>query len=129
MRTLIIYDLNLRTSCLSIDIMQIITDNKTSAGNYNMSKNIPPNNSEILIYQTEDGQAKVEVIFDNETVWLTQTQMGELFQKTKSTINEHLQNIFEEGELNENEVMTKFGISEFSRQRPVQHYNLDAIKK
>ena len=84
-------------------------------------------NGEILIYQTEDGQTKVEVIFGSETVWLTQAQMGELFQKTKSTINEHLQNIFTEGELNESDVMTKFGISEFSKQRPAQHYNLDAI--
>ncbi len=53
--------------------------------------------------------------------------MSELYQKSKSTINEHLKNIFSEGELIESEVMTKFGISEFSRQRPTQHYNLDAI--
>ena len=82
---------------------------------------------EILIYQTEDGKTKVEVIFDEETVWLTQDQMAELFQKSKSTINEHLKNIFSEGELEESSVMTKFGNSEFSRQRPTQHYNLDAI--
>ena len=92
-----------------------------------MPNDISINNSEILIYKTEDEQIKVEVIFVNETVWLTQDQMAKLFQKAKSTINEHLQNIFVEGELNESDVMTKFGISEFSRQRPTQHYNLDAI--
>lgn len=82
---------------------------------------------QILIYQTEDGKTQVEVVFDEETVWLTQEQMAELFQKSKSTVNEHLKNIFSEGELEESEVMTKFGNSEFSRQRPTQHYNLDAI--
>ena len=92
-----------------------------------MSKELINKNSEILIYRTEDGKTKVEVIFDNETVWLTQEQIAELFQKSKSTINEHLQNIFTEDELNEGEVMTKFGNSEFSRQRPTQHYNLDAV--
>lgn len=90
--------------------------------------NIASNKSgDILLYQTEDGKAKVEVIFESDTIWLTQDQMAELYQKSKSTINEHLKNIFAEGELIENEVMTKFGISEFSRQRPVQHYNLDAV--
>lgn len=92
-----------------------------------MNKENSPDNGNILIYQTEDGQTRVEVVFDNETVWLTQEQMAQLFQKAKSTINEHLKNIFAEGELNESEVMTKFGNSEFSRQRPTQHYNLDAI--
>jgi hypothetical protein len=84
-------------------------------------------NSSIIIYNTEDDKPKVEVVFDGETVWLTQDHMAELFQKSKSTINEHLQNIFAEGELDEATVMTKFGNSEFSRQRPTQHYNLDAI--
>lgn len=79
------------------------------------------------MYQTEDGTTKIKVVFEEDTVWLTQEQIAELFQKSKSTINEHLQNIFADGELVENEVMTKFGISEFSRQRPTQHYNLDAI--
>jgi hypothetical protein len=92
-----------------------------------MAKDTSKENSEILIYQTDDGQTKVEVVFDNETVWLTQDKIAELYQKAKSTINEHLQNIFDERELNESEVMTKFGNSEFSRQRPTQHYNLDAI--
>jgi hypothetical protein len=92
-----------------------------------MDNGVFPNNGEILIYQTEDGQTRVVVVFGSETVWLTQDQMAQLFQKAKSTINEHLRNIFAEGELDENNVMTKFGISEFSRQRPTQHYNLDAV--
>jgi len=83
--------------------------------------------SELVIYQTEDGETEVEVIFDDETVWLTQDQMAELFQKAKSTVNEHLKNIFSEGELNENDVMNKFGNSEFNGKRPTQLYNLDAV--
>ena len=83
--------------------------------------------NEFIVYQTEDGQTKVEVIFDDETIWLTQDQMADLFQKAKSTINEHLRNIFAEGELDENVVMTKFGNPESSNHRPTQYYNLDAI--
>jgi hypothetical protein len=56
-------------------------------------------NSEILLYQTEDGQTKVEVHMENETVWLTQTQMVELFQTTKQNISLHILNVFQEGEL------------------------------
>nr|AGS53222.1 putative DNA-binding protein in cluster with Type I restriction-modification system [uncultured bacterium contig00093] len=92
-----------------------------------MKNEIVNRNGNILIYNTEDGKTKVEAIFEGNTVWLTQDQIAELFQKSKSTINEHLQNIFDEGELDKAVVMTKFGISEFSRQRPTQHYNLDAI--
>ncbi len=62
----------------------------------------------------------------NETVWLTQDQMAELFGKAKSIINEHIKNIFKEGELEENEVMRKFGNSEFST-KPTNYYNLDVI--
>jgi hypothetical protein len=85
------------------------------------------NKGEVIIYDTEDGQTKVEVIFDGDTVWLTQDQMSELFQKVKSTINEHLKNVFNDGELTESEVMTKFGKTEFNRQRPTQYYNLNAV--
>ena len=55
---------------------------------------------EIIIYQSQDGTIKVDVLFSEETVWLTQTQIGSLFGKAKSTISEHIKNIFEEGELN-----------------------------
>lgn len=63
---------------------------------------------------------------DGETVWLTQDQMAELFEKSKSTINEHIQNIYIEKELNEAETMRKFGNSEFST-KPTNYYNLDVI--
>lgn len=69
--------------------------------------------SEILIYQTEDGRTKIQTRLENETVWLTQEQMAELFQKAKSTINEHIKNIYAEGELQNEETMKKFGKSEF----------------
>jgi hypothetical protein len=58
-------------------------------------------NSEILIYQNSDGNKKIDVRLEEETVWLTQAQLCELFQKSKATINEHIKNVFEEGELDE----------------------------
>ena len=82
--------------------------------------------SELIIYTTEDGMTKVDVTFDQDTVWLTQDQMAELFQKAKSTINEHIRNIYEQGELVESSTMRKFGISEFST-KPTNFYNLDVV--
>ena len=70
--------------------------------------------SELILYTTEDGVTKVDVTFVDETVWFTQEQMADLFQKSKSTINEHIKNIYSDGELNENSTMRKFGNSEFS---------------
>ena len=84
------------------------------------------NHSDLIIYTTEDGLTKVDVTFDEDTVWLTQDQMAELFQKAKSTINEHIQNIYEQGELVESSTMRKFGISEFST-KPTNFYNLDVV--
>jgi hypothetical protein len=66
------------------------------------------NKSNILIYQTEDGVTKIETHLLDETVWLTQAQICELFQKSKSTVSEHLKNIFEEGELNHFSTVRKF---------------------
>ena len=66
---------------------------------------------ELLLYQTEDGQTRVEVHLDGETVWLTQKQMAELFQNDLRTINEHIKNIFEEGELKPDSVIRKFRIT------------------
>ena len=83
-------------------------------------------NSDILIYQTEDGQTKIETRLEDETVWLTQQQMAELFQKSRSTINEHIKNIYAENELTEEASMKKFGISEFAK-KPTNYYNLDVI--
>jgi len=83
-------------------------------------------NSDILIYQTEDGQTKIETRLEDETVWLTQQQMAELFQKSRSTINEHIKNIYAENELTEENSMKKFGNSEFAK-KPTNYYNLDVI--
>ncbi len=58
-------------------------------------------NSEILLYQTEDGQTKINVRLEDETVWLSQVQMAELFQTTKQNISLHIKNVFDEGELQE----------------------------
>lgn len=84
------------------------------------------NNSEIIIYQSEDGQTKVQTRLENETVWLTIEQMSELFQKSRSTINEHILNIYNEGELEKDTSMRKIGISDFST-KPTNYYNLDVI--
>ena len=81
---------------------------------------------EIVIYQSEDGQVKVDVLFENETVWLTMDQMCQLFGKAKSTISEHIQNIYAEGELVEEESRRKIGISEYST-KPTSFYNIDVI--
>ena len=80
----------------------------------------------ILIYQTGDGLTKVNVTFDKDTVWMTQDQMAELFQKAKSTINEHIKNIYADGEFVEASTMRKFGNSEFST-KPLNFYNLDMV--
>ena len=63
--------------------------------------------SEIIIYQTEDGSTKIDVKFQDETVWLTQAQLCELYQTSKSNISEHIKHIFEEGELEEDSVVRK----------------------
>jgi hypothetical protein len=81
---------------------------------------------EFLLYQTEDGRIRIETRMQEETVWLTQDQMAKLFVKAKSTINEHIKNIFKEEELVEEQVMRKFGNSEFST-KPTNYYNLDVI--
>lgn len=82
--------------------------------------------SDIIMYTTEDGVTKIDIVYDEETVWATQAQMSELFQKSKSTINEHITNIFSEGELEESDVMRKFGNSEFST-KPTNFYSLDMV--
>lgn len=84
------------------------------------------NNSEIIIYQNPEGNIKIDVRLEEETVWLTQDQMATLFGKAKSTINEHIKNIYEEKELEESATTKKFGISEFQQKAPF-YYNLDVI--
>ncbi len=75
------------------------------------------------MYKTDDGLTNVDVTFEEDTVWLTQDQMAELFQKAKSTINEHIKNIYADGELSEATTLRKFGNSEFST-KPLNFYNL-----
>ena len=91
-----------------------------------MKEQLNMNTGEILIYQNQEGNIKIDVRLEEETVWLTQDQMAQLFGKAKSTINEHIKNIFEEGELQEELCMHKFGISEF-QQKAFNYYNLDVI--
>lgn len=84
------------------------------------------NNGEIIIYQSEDGNVQLDVRLENETVWLTIDQMALLFGKARSTINEHILNVFQDGELNENVAVRKIGISDYST-KPTNYYNLDVI--
>ena len=83
---------------------------------------------EIVIYQSEDGQIKVDVLFENETVWLTMEQMCLLFGKAKSTISEHIKNIFTEGELQHDSVVRFFRTTASDgKEYLVSHFNLDVI--
>jgi hypothetical protein len=83
-------------------------------------------NSQIIIYKNKAGETKLDVRFDGDTVWLTQDQMASLFDKSKSTINEHIKNIYAEKELVESTTIKKFGNSEFAK-KPTNYYNLDVI--
>lgn len=82
--------------------------------------------SEIVIYKSEDGNIKVDVLLEDETVWLTIDQMSTLFGKSRSTINEHILNIYAEEELSETDTLRKIGNSDFST-KPTNFYNLDVI--
>jgi hypothetical protein len=76
-----------------------------------ISEDIQLDNSQIIMYQTENGLTKIEVTLENETVWLSQNQMAELFQRDKSTISRHIKNIFEEREPDKNSVVAKIAIT------------------
>jgi len=88
-------------------------------------------NSEIIIYQNSDGSIKIDVRLVEESVWLTQAQLCELFQKSKATISEHIKNVFEEGELEAEATVRKFRTVQLEGHREVEreldHYNLDVI--
>ena len=84
------------------------------------------NQGEVLLYSDENGKEFVNVVFMDETFWLTQVGMAELFDSSKSNVSEHLSHIFDEEELDKGSCMRKFGISEFST-KPTNFYNLDAI--
>lgn len=90
--------------------------------------------NEIVIFRTDDETINVEVRFEDETAWLTQDQMSVLFSKSKSTISEHIKNVFKEGELDEKEVVRKFRITTphgaiegKTQSHEVNFYNLDVI--
>jgi len=87
--------------------------------------------SDIFLYQTEDGRTRIQVRLENETVWLTQKMMAELFQKDVRTINEHIRNIYKEGELKPERTIRKFRIVQIEGARQVSRetdfYNLDVI--
>lgn len=84
--------------------------------------------SEIIIYQTDDGKTKIDVKFEDETVWLTQAQLCELYQTSKSNISEHIKHIFEEEELDEESVVRKFRTTASDgKSYNVTYYNLDMI--
>ncbi len=87
--------------------------------------------SEFLLYQTEDGATRVECRFEEETLWLTQALMAELFQKDVRTINEHLKSIYADAELAEGATIRKFRIVRLEGERNVarliEHYSLEAI--
>lgn len=91
----------------------------------------PDDSGEFILYQTEDGQTRIEVRMEQETVWLTQRGMAELFQTSVPNINQHISAIFEEGELDQGATIKQYLIvqTEGNRQvsRKVEHYNLDVI--
>ncbi len=87
-----------------------------------------PQQSQFLIYRTEDGRFKIDVRFEDESVWLTQKGMAELFQKDVRTISEHIKSVFDEGELLPEAVIRKFRITASDgKNYKTQHYNLDVI--
>jgi len=84
--------------------------------------------NQIVIYQTEDGETKIEVTVENDTVWLTQAQMAELFQRDRSVITKHIINIFEEGELDKNSVRANFALTAADgKVYNTDYYNLDVV--
>jgi len=86
------------------------------------------NPGEILIYKNQEGNISVDVRLEDETVWLTQAQLSELFQKSKATISEHINNVFDEGELSENSVVRNFRTTASDgKSYDVKYYNLDVI--
>jgi len=99
-----------------------------------LDSSFTPDQSEFLLYVSQSGDVKVDVLLQDETVWLTQKGMQELFEKAKSTISEHIKNVFEEGELDEEVVVRDFrttsqhgAIKGKTQENTVKYYNLDVI--
>lgn len=80
---------------------------------------IHPEQTEIIMYQTEDGLTKIDVRMENETVWLTQAQMAELFQRERSGITKHIKNVFAEGEVDEKSNVKNVHIAKFGQTRRI----------
>ncbi|MDP3957736.1 MAG: RhuM family protein [bacterium] len=94
----------------------------------NNDKDNKKENNPVLLYVAEDGKTEIEVNLDGETVWLSQAQMAQLFQKDVRTISEHIKNIYEEGELPEEAtIQAKSGNSGVGLVKPTSYYNLDVI--
>jgi hypothetical protein len=88
----------------------------------------PQSQSSIVLYQTEDGRTRIQCRFEGETIWLTQKLMADLFQKDVRTVNEHIQNVFSEGELSPDSVIRKFRITAADgKSYETQHYNLELV--
>ena len=83
------------------------------------------NNTELIIYQTEDGTTKIDVYFQGDNAWLNKAQMAELFQRDRSVISRHVRNVFDEGELDEKSNVQKMHIA--NSDKPVEYYSLDVI--
>jgi len=93
-----------------------------------IDKQINPMDSQFLIYQNQEGDVKIDVRFQDETIWLSQAEMSVLFSKDKRTISEHISNIFKEGELDENSVIRNFRTTATDgKEYWVKYYNLDVI--
>ncbi len=82
-------------------------------------------NSELIMYQTDDGQTRIDVKMEDETVWLSKAQMAELFQRDRSVISKHIKNVFEEGELARESNVQNLHIA--NSDKPVEFFNLDVI--
>ena len=112
------------------DVDMSVKDIEGSDYMTNTKETISENNSQgdIVIYQTENGETKIDVRFVDDTMWLTQTQLCELYQTSKSNVSEHIRHIFEEGELEETSVVRKFRTTALDgKLYNVTYYNLDMI--
>lgn len=84
--------------------------------------------SELIIFTTDDGKVSINTQFDDDTAWLSLDQMAELFDRNKSTISRHINNVFEEGELERGSVVAKFATTASDQKTyQVEHFNLDVI--
>lgn len=99
-----------------------------------ISTQAPNEHGSVILYQTSDGQTRIDVRLEDDTVWLSQAQIADLFGKGRSTITEHINNIFAEGELDENKVCRNFrhttihgAIEGKTQLQDVKYYNLDVI--